>query len=122
HDHFSLRWRELTDETLEQPAAPVAAGGHEVQVVRTVADGMYERLHRGEFRILESYVRAIRQARHFIYLENQFLWAPEIVGLLAEKLRDPPCDEFRIVVLLPARANNGQDDTRGQLGVLAAAD
>ena len=38
------------------------------------------------FRILESYVRAIRGAQRFIYLENQFLWAPEIVRLLAEKL------------------------------------
>jgi phosphatidylserine/phosphatidylglycerophosphate/cardiolipin synthase-like enzyme len=26
------------------------------------------------------------------------------------------------VVVLPSRANNGQDDTRGQLGVLEAAD
>jgi phosphatidylserine/phosphatidylglycerophosphate/cardiolipin synthase-like enzyme len=67
-------------------------------------------------------VRAIRQARKFIYLENQFLWSPEIVGLLAEKLRRPPCDDFRIVVLLPAKANNGQDETFGQLGVLSAAD
>ncbi len=30
--------------------------------------------------------------------------------------------DFRLVVLLPARANNGQDDTRGQLAVLADAD
>ena len=33
-----------------------------------------------------------RSAPHerFIYIENQFLWSPEIVELLAEKLRDPP--------------------------------
>jgi phosphatidylserine/phosphatidylglycerophosphate/cardiolipin synthase-like enzyme len=42
--------------------------------------------------------------------------------LLADKLRHPPCDEFQVVILLPARANNGQDDTSGQLGLLAAAD
>jgi phosphatidylserine/phosphatidylglycerophosphate/cardiolipin synthase-like enzyme len=122
HDHFALRWHELTGERLERSAAPQITGDSTVQVVRTIADGMYEAVPDGEFRILESYVRAISRARKFIYLENQFLWAPEIVDLLAAKLRDPPSSGFRVVVLLPARANNGHDDTVGQLGVLAAAD
>jgi phosphatidylserine/phosphatidylglycerophosphate/cardiolipin synthase-like enzyme len=122
HDHFLLRWRALTGEQLERTAAPPPAGEHTVQVVRTVADGMYDELRRGDFRVLESYVRAIRSAQSFIYLENQFLWSPEIVALLAEKLRRPPVEDFRLVILLPARANNGQDDTMGQLGVLASAD
>ena len=122
HDHFALRWRELSGEQLERPPAPVAAGESTVQVVRTIAEDMYEAVPTGEFRILESYVRAIRSAERFVYLENQFLWAPEIVDLLADKLRRPPCDEFRIVVVLPARANNGHDDTMGQLGQLVGAD
>jgi phosphatidylserine/phosphatidylglycerophosphate/cardiolipin synthase-like enzyme len=122
HDHFALRWRELTGEELERPAVPAAAGEHTVQVVRTIAESMYESVPHGEFRILESYVRAIRGAQRFVYLENQFLWAPEIVDVLAEKLRRPPCDEFRILVVLPSRANNGHDDTMGQLGVLVGAD
>ena len=121
-DHFALRWRELTGQQLERPAPPAPAGEHTVQVVRTIADGMYAAVPDGEYRILESYVRAITAARRFIYLENQFLWSPEISRLLADKLRRPPCDEFRIVIVLPARANNGHDDTMGQLGVLAGAD
>ena len=64
-------------------------------------------LPRGDFRILESYTRALRSARELIYLENQFLWAPEIVSILADKLRNPPHPTFRVVVLLPAKANNG---------------
>src|SRR5207247_9376806 len=36
--------------------------------------------------------------------------------------RDPPDDRFRLLVVLPAKPKNGKDDTRGQLGVLAAAD
>jgi phosphatidylserine/phosphatidylglycerophosphate/cardiolipin synthase-like enzyme len=67
-------------------------------------------------------MRALRGTQRLIYLENQFLWSPEIVAVLADKLRRPPRDDFRLVVLLPAKANNGQDDTRGQLGVLAEAD
>jgi phosphatidylserine/phosphatidylglycerophosphate/cardiolipin synthase-like enzyme len=79
-------------------------------------------LPRGEFSVLEAYTRALRSARRLVYLENQFLWSPEIVRILEDKLRHPPADDFRVVVLLPHRANNGQDDTRGMLGRLVAAD
>ena len=120
--HFALRWRELTGETVPEPPPPERCGEHTVQVVRTVSEVMYDSLPQGDFRILESYIRALRSAREYIYLENQFLWAPEIVELLAAKLRDPPQDSFRLVVVLPSKANNGQDDTKGQLGRLVAAD
>ena len=114
--HFALRWEELTGETVPQPPAPRAVRrshrpgrthgrrGH----VRTVATRRLQ--HPGEL-----HARAGRGAE-LIYLENQFLWAPEIVELLAAKLRNPPQDNFRIVIVLPAKANNGQDDTKGQLG------
>jgi phosphatidylserine/phosphatidylglycerophosphate/cardiolipin synthase-like enzyme len=121
-DHFIQRWHEVTGEQLEHRDAFTDGGDKTVQIVRTVSDGMYKSVPRGEFRILESYVKALRSAQRLIYLENQFLWAPEIVSILADKLHDPPQDDFRLVVLLPARANNGQDDTAGQLSVLADAD
>jgi phosphatidylserine/phosphatidylglycerophosphate/cardiolipin synthase-like enzyme len=117
-EHFRLRWpRELP---ASPPVEPV--DGRQVQLVRTVPEHIYPGLHDGEFTILESYLRALRSAQRFIYLESQFLWSSEIVSALAEKLRDPPCDDFRLVVLLPARPNNGGDDTRGQVGILLAAD
>jgi phosphatidylserine/phosphatidylglycerophosphate/cardiolipin synthase-like enzyme len=122
HDHFAARWHAVTGETLDRPDPPPATGDTTVQVVRTVAEDMYDELPRGDFRILESYMRALRAARELVYLENQFLWAPEIVAVLADKLRRSQRDDFRVVVLLPAKANNGQDDTRGQLSVLAEAD
>jgi phosphatidylserine/phosphatidylglycerophosphate/cardiolipin synthase-like enzyme len=122
HDHFLARWHAVTGETLDRPPAPAEAGTSTVQVVRTVAEDMYDEVPRGDFRILESYVRALRSARRLIYLENQFLWSPEIVDLLVDKLRSPPTDDFRLTIVLPAKANNGHDDTRGQLGVLTEAD
>jgi phosphatidylserine/phosphatidylglycerophosphate/cardiolipin synthase-like enzyme len=121
-DHFALRWRELTGEQLDRPDPPGPAGERTVQVVRTVAEGMYNRVPKGDFRILESYVRALRSAQRLIYIENQFLWAPEIVEILADKLRNPPSADFRLVVLLPAKPNNGRDDTLGQLAILSNAD
>jgi phosphatidylserine/phosphatidylglycerophosphate/cardiolipin synthase-like enzyme len=120
--HFNLRWKELTGDTLPEAGELPPAGEQTVQVVRTVSEVMYDRVPKGEFRILEAYARALSKAQEYVYLENQFLWAPEIVDILADKLKSPPRDDFRIVILLPSKANNGQDDTRGQLGVLQAAD
>jgi phosphatidylserine/phosphatidylglycerophosphate/cardiolipin synthase-like enzyme len=122
-DHFRLRWREVTGETLPVPAVPDAvSGGIDAQIVRTIPEKIYEAVPRGDFRILESYVRAFREARRFIYVENQFLWSPEIASILVEKIKNPPCDDFRIVFVLPAKPNSGADDTRGVLGELVAAD
>ena len=120
--HFAARWREVTGEQLEEAPAPAPAGDVELQVVRTVPDGIYDFLPRGDFRILEAYTRALRSARELVYLESQFLWSAQVVEILVNKLREPPSDDFRVVVLLPAKPNNGADTTRGQLGVLADAD
>jgi phosphatidylserine/phosphatidylglycerophosphate/cardiolipin synthase-like enzyme len=120
--HFAMRWREVTGEQLALPKVSDDEGPHTVQVVRTVAEDMYAAVPDGEFRVLESYFRALRDAQRFIYLENQFLWAPEITELLADKLRNPPHPDFRLVIMLPTRANNGQDDTLGQASVLEDAD
>jgi phosphatidylserine/phosphatidylglycerophosphate/cardiolipin synthase-like enzyme len=119
--HFALRWAEVAGERLEVSDSP-QAGEVELQVVRTVPNNVYDALPRGDFRIVESYLRALRSAERLVYLESQFLWSPELVAVLADKLRNPPHDDFRLVVVLPAKAKNGQDDTRGQLGVLLEAD
>src|SRR4051812_13389183 len=122
--HFAARWSEVApDPAPAPPAAPPAAlGDVEVQVVRTLPERQYDFLPHGDFRILEAYLRALRSAQRLVYLESQFLWAPEVVDTLAAKLRDPPHPDFRVVVVLPSRANNGQEDTRGQLAMLADAD
>src|SRR3954471_7559837 len=120
--HFALRWEATAGQALALPEAIPAAGDVTAQFVRTVPENAYRVLPRGEFSILEAYSRALRSPRRLIYLENQFLWSPEIVRILESKLRRPPTDDFRLVVLLPHKANNGQDDTRGMLGRLVAAD
>ena len=119
--HIALRWREVTGEAIDV-TWPEGAGDVQAQIVSTIPEHHYAGARQGRFRILESYLRAIRAARRFIYLENQFLWSPEIVAALCDKLMHPPSPEFRLVVLLPCKANSGQDDTQGQLGVLAEAD
>ncbi len=121
--HFLLRWRELASDAPAEPVPPAPhEPGVEAQLVRTVPEHVYSRLPNGEFTVLESYARALRAAQRLVYLENQFLWSPEIAAILSAKLREPPRDDFRVVVLLPSHPNNGADDTRGQLGLLVDAD
>ena len=120
--HFASRWREVTGDELGAATIPPPAGPVTAQIVRTLPERVYGFQPRGEFRILESYVRALRAARSLVYLESQFLWSSQLVEILAGKLREPPSPDFRVVVVLPAKPNNGGDMTRGQLGVLAAAD
>jgi phosphatidylserine/phosphatidylglycerophosphate/cardiolipin synthase-like enzyme len=121
-EHFRMRWHEVTDETLPPVLPSEPAGDVELQVVRTVPEKIYDAVPRGDFRIAESYVRAFRQAQRFIYVENQFLWSPEIASVLLEKLTDPPSKDFKIVFVLPSKPNSGRDDTRGVLGELVDAD
>ena len=122
-NHFRMRWHGATDERLPEPPPSSGSGSVTLQRLRTVPEGIFQRsLPKGDFSILASYMGALRSARKLIYLENQFLWSPEIVGVLADKLRDPPADDFRIVVLLPAQANDGADVSRGQVAALIHAD
>jgi phosphatidylserine/phosphatidylglycerophosphate/cardiolipin synthase-like enzyme len=116
-EHFRLRW----PHPLPEAAPTGSAGALQAQLVRTVPEHVYDGLHEGEFTILESYRRALQSAERFVYLESQFLWSPELIEILAGKLREPPRPDFRVVAVLPARPNNGSDDTRGQLGLLVQA-
>jgi phosphatidylserine/phosphatidylglycerophosphate/cardiolipin synthase-like enzyme len=120
--HFDMRWSEVTGEPSAAPEPAAPAGEVDLQVVRTVPERIYDAVPNGDFSILESYIRALRGAERLVYLENQFLWSPEVAAVLTDKLRNPPSDDFRLLALLPAHPNSGADDTRGVLGELVEAD
>jgi phosphatidylserine/phosphatidylglycerophosphate/cardiolipin synthase-like enzyme len=121
-DHFRLRWHEVAGEELPEPRRPRRAGEVELQLVRTVPEKVYSSLPCGDFRILEAYTRALSSAQKLVYLENQFYWSSEIAEILERKVVDPPDEDFRIVLVLPASPNDGGDDTRGQLADLLDCD
>jgi phosphatidylserine/phosphatidylglycerophosphate/cardiolipin synthase-like enzyme len=120
--HFAQRWSEVAGETLPEPVVRPPAGSTCVQLVRTIPERTYKFAERGEFSILQAYMRALRSAQSLVYLENQFLWSSEVVDVLVDKLLRPPQDGFRLLVVLPTRPNDGADTTRGQLGRLIDAD
>ena len=121
-EHFRMRWCEVTGETLDAVRPSTAAGNVELQIVRTIPEHIYDAEPKGDFGILESYLRGLKAAQRFIYLENQFLWSPEIEAVLLDKIENPPNPDFRIVLVLPAKPNSGSDDTRGMLACLIEAD
>ena len=121
-NHFRLRWRGPGEERLPPPVEQDPKGDVELQIARTIPERVFDALPAGDFSIFESYTRALRSARRFVYLENQFLWSPEIVSILVDKLRDPPSDDFRVVAVLPARPNDGADVSRGAVSTLIHAD
>jgi len=121
-EHFRLRWQSASGETIPPPATPEPAGDVKLQIVRTLPSGSYRSVRNGDYSILESYIGALRSAEKIVYLESQFLWSPEIVEILIDKLDHPPTDDFRLIVLLPARANDGADISRGQVAALIEAD
>lgn len=108
------RWHRATHEDLDPPpefkgedaaefawptSAPCDAQGLTVGIARTLPpyDGQD-----GIFEIEALYLRAIRQAKRLIYLENQYFASRAIVHALVERLReaDPP----EVVVVNPLTA------------------
>jgi phosphatidylserine/phosphatidylglycerophosphate/cardiolipin synthase-like enzyme len=112
-EHLDLRWTEVTGEELPAVPVPAPAGETTVQLLRTIPEHVYDRMHDGAFGILEGYMRSLHAARELVYLESQFFWLPEIVHLLSDKLREPPSDRFRVVVLLPSRRTTGRRTRAG---------
>lgn len=121
-EHFAQRWAATTGEHLPPAELQPATGESAVRMARTIPELVYGFAPRGDFGILHEYLTALRAAQRLIYIENQFLWAVEIVDLLVDKLRNPPSPDFRLVILLPAKAHSGQDATLGQLDRLLDAD
>ena len=121
-EHFRLRWRGPGEERLPPPEPQEPKGNVELQIVRTIPEGVFDSLPNGDFSVFESYSRALRSAERLVYLENQFLWSPEVVSILHDKLRNPPSDDFRVVAVLPAHPNDGADVSRGAVSALIDAD
>jgi len=121
-EHFRSRWTEVAGQPLPKPAVAEPVGTSDVQIVRTVPERNYDFAPHGDFSILDAHLRALRGAERLVYLENQFLWSPEITEVLIDKLKNPPHDDFRVVLVLPRKPSNGSDTTRGQLGRLLDAD
>lgn len=127
HHNFVQRWNEASEGeradghwppaadrgALEFPAeVSEPAGEAAVQITRTVQAGRYRddtpapggkafAIHEGEFSIYEQYLSAIDAARSSIYLEDQAIGSPTIVGHLKQALERG----VHVIFLLPGRCH-----------------
>jgi len=118
--NFTQRWNAAApDDPVAPPRAPKPLrGGGDAQVLRTIPKGDYPFARQGVFGIAYAYRRAIARAERFIYLENQYLWSPEVTDALCDALRRG----VRVVMVLPAHPNIGKGDTDRHVEELLRAD
>jgi phosphatidylserine/phosphatidylglycerophosphate/cardiolipin synthase-like enzyme len=85
----------------EQRPDPPHCGPHAVQVLRTYGDALprYEFAKDGERTIARGYTKAVRRARHLIYLEDQYLWSEEVAKLFVDALAANP--QLQLVAVVP---------------------
>lgn len=122
--NFRQRWTACSElrlpaarETTIEPAMTTPA-----QIVRTIPPGAYDFAPDGEFGIHHVLTTLIRRAKRLIYLENQYLWSPEIVDALHDAIQGPNSGQLRIIVVLPARAYSGKWDNDRRVSALRRAD
>jgi phosphatidylserine/phosphatidylglycerophosphate/cardiolipin synthase-like enzyme len=101
HDALS---REDTSPSIlpEQLPPPPERGRHAVQLLRTYPNRGrlgYPFAPRGERSIARAYAKVLGNARHLVYIEDQYLWSPEVARPFAEALRREP--ELRVIVVVP---------------------
>jgi len=105
-DRLSRVKHEPTPLPERRPAPPPVDGGtHVVQMLRTYPHRHLRRAYpfapKGERSIARAHLKAIAQARHLIYLEEQYLWSSTVSLALAEALSANP--ELHLVTVLPHR-------------------
>lgn len=102
HDRFA---REDThpDPLPPQLPDPEPAGDLCVQLLRTYPfrrpRGGYPFAPEGEFSVARGYRKAVARARRLVYLEDQYLWSPQVAECFAEALRATP--GLHLVAVVP---------------------
>lgn len=72
----------------ETPRPPATPGSMAVQILRTVpCNGVFRSRPDGERTVLAAYQKAIRRAKHFIYLEDQYFWPSPVTEALQDAVR-----------------------------------
>jgi phosphatidylserine/phosphatidylglycerophosphate/cardiolipin synthase-like enzyme len=80
---------------------PDPIGSHTVQLLRTYPYRRtgYPFAPQGERSVARGYTKAVRRARHLIYLEDQYLWSPEVAQVFGDALTENP--DLRLVAVVP---------------------
>ncbi len=101
------RWRDRVLRPIDPPPCPVPlpgpseCGTDAVQVLRTYPYRRqgYTFAPAGERSIARAYRKALDRAQRLVYLEDQYLWCPQVVSAFAEALAATP--SLRLIAVVP---------------------
>ncbi|OAX38224.1 phospholipase D/nuclease [Rhizopogon vinicolor AM-OR11-026] len=107
---FKQRFHLEEDEIVEPPYTPPPHGSCRVQAVRSVCDWSHGVLT--EHSVQNAYIQMIKEANHFIYIENQFFISNtrtegpvknQIAKALVERIIEAARDgrKFKVIVVIP---------------------
>lgn len=104
-DNFTERWNDRTRPGRFGPPPPLLGtsrpsglpcGRQHVQVLRTLAPGVYPFAPQGEQSVRLAYERAIERAEHYIYIEDQLAWPSS----LTRRLHDAAARGVRVIFVM----------------------
>ena len=98
NDTFLKLWNHVGSAVAPTGYTPPGTTNTTVQIVRTLPAGLFSSIPEGETGILEGYLRAIREATEFIYLDNQYFTEPAIAYALVNALKNNPALQVIMVV------------------------
>lgn len=102
NETFRLHWNQVkpsgSADLPEAPTPPPLPDGITTHVTRSLWGGRrFQVLPDGDASILESYLRAIENAEHYIYLENQYFTLRELTEALIAALKAKP--DLQLILL-----------------------
>ncbi len=104
--HDKLSRTDLSPDPLPDqspPPEPIPGGTHAVQLLRTYPNlrhGLdYPFARGGERSVARGYGKALRRARRLVYIEDQYLWSPEVARAFVEALTTSP--DLHVIAVLP---------------------
>ena len=104
--HDRLAGEDTTPDPLPDqapPPEPVPGGTHLVQLLRTYPNLRHGRdypfARGGERSVARGYSKALERARSLVYIEDQYLWSPDVAEAFVDSLDRNP--ELRVIAVLP---------------------
>jgi phosphatidylserine/phosphatidylglycerophosphate/cardiolipin synthase-like enzyme len=101
--HDRLEREDLRADPLPpQLPDPPPEGEFGVQLLRTypyLRTGPYPFAPDGERSVARGYRKALERARRLVYIEDQYLWSPQVAGCFADALRATP--QLHLVAVVP---------------------
>ncbi len=113
--NLTQRWKDVAQRHngpdwpahLSLDQAPHIHGGAPAQIIRTIPPRTYTFAPKGITTIKDAYLHALKQARQFVYIENQYLWPDIFLGLDSLRWSERSPDAMEVLEALAEALGRG---------------